>query len=197
MANVDTKHDTVLDVGTARARLARVYAESLLAAVQKQAPQAADEVGAELGAFVRAVYANPGVAGFLASPAVGKKAKSAALEQSLKQHASALLRGLIGVLAQNGRLDLLRNVAGAYTLLLDERAGRVRVKITAAVPLSDSQRGELTANLKTILGDREPVLDVRVDPDLLGGMVVQVGDSVIDTSVRSRLQSIRTLLLAQ
>jgi F-type H+-transporting ATPase subunit delta len=78
--------------------------------------------------------------------------------------------------------------------LLDERAGRVRVKVSAATKLSDAQRDALAEALSTLL-KQQPVLDVRVDPDLLGGMVVQVGDRVIDTSVRTRLQSIRTLLL--
>ena len=98
------------------------------------------------------------------------------------------------MLAQNNRLGLLRGVAAAYRAIIDERSGRVRVKVTVAVPLADEQKTKLTANLKDLL-KQEPVLDVRVDPDLLGGMIVQVGDSVVDTSVRTRLQSLRTLLL--
>jgi F-type H+-transporting ATPase subunit delta len=70
----------------------------------------------------------------------------------------------------------------------------VRVKVTSAAELTDEQRSSLAASLAKMLKKR-PVLDIRVDPDLLGGMIVQVGDRVIDTSVRSRLQTIRTLLL--
>ena len=197
MANVEVKHETVLDAGTTQSRLARVYAESLLVAAAKQSPEAADAVGAELEAFVKALHASGGAAAFLVSPAVGKKKKAAALAPALEGHASNLLRGLVGVLAVNNRLGLLRSVSQAVRQLLDERAGRVRVKVTAAVALTDAQKAELKTNLKDILGNQEPVLDVRVDPDLLGGLVVQVGDSVIDTSVRSRLQSIRSLLLAR
>jgi F-type H+-transporting ATPase subunit delta len=190
----ETTHETVLDAGTTRSRLARVYAEALLASALKQSPETADVTGDELTGFVRAAAAAPDVAAFLASPAVGKKVKAAALASALKDNASDLLRGLIGVLGQNNRLGLLRNVAAAYRQLLNDRAGRVWVKVTAAVPLSDTQKAALSASLKDILS-REPMLDVRVDPDLLGGLVVQVGDTVIDTSVRSRLQSLRTLLL--
>jgi F-type H+-transporting ATPase subunit delta len=194
MANAETLHETVPEAGTKRARLAHVYAEALLASALKQSPGAVEAVGDELTGFVREAGANTAVAGFLASPAVGKKAKAAALAAALADRASPLFRGLIGVLGQNNRLDLLRNVSAAYRQLLDQRAGRVWVKVTAAVPLSDAQKGALTASLKDIL-NREPMLDVRVDPDLLGGLVVQVGDTVIDTSVRFRLQAIRTLLL--
>ncbi len=195
MANVETKHETVLDAGTTRSRLARVYAQALMVASEQKSPQTADDIGAELTEFVRAVTGDANVGAFLASPAVGKKKKTAALVAALQQHGSELLRGLVGTLANNNRLDLLRGVAAAFRGLLDDRAGRVRVKVTAAVPLSDAQRVALTANMKNVLGNQEPVLDVRVDPDLLGGLVVQVGDAVIDTSVRSRLQSLRTLLL--
>lgn len=197
MANVEVTHETVLDAGTTQSRLARVYAEALLASAVKQSPEAGDAVGAELDAFVKALGKNPGAAAFLVSPAVGKKAKAAALAPAMAEHASPLLRGLVGVLAVNNRLGLLRSIAAAVRQLLDDRAGRVRVKVTAAVALSDAQKSELKTNLKDVLGNQEPVLDVRVDPDLLGGLVVQVGDSVIDTSVRSRLQSIRSLLLAR
>ena len=194
MANAEITHETALDAGTTRSRLARVYAESLLAAALKQSPETADATGDELTGFVRAAAGSPEVGAFLASPAVGKKVKAAALAAALKDNASDLLRGLIGVLGQNNRLGLLRGVAAAYRELLEEHAGRVRVKVTAAVALSDAQKAALGASLKDILG-REPMFDVRVDPDLLGGLVVQVGDTVIDTSVRSRLQSLRTLLL--
>ncbi|MBP3953810.1 ATP synthase F1 subunit delta [Gemmata sp. G18] len=195
MANVETKHETVLDAGTTRSRLARIYAESLLAAAAKKAPQAVDEVGAELSDFVReVVIENPTVGALIANPTIGKKAKTAALSAALEGRSSDLLRGLVAVLAHNSRLDLLRGIAAAYRGLLDDRAGRVRVRVASAVDLSDAQRSELTASLKKLLR-QEPVLDVRVDPDLLGGLVIQVGDSVIDTSVRTRLRSLRTLLL--
>ena len=111
-------------------------------------------------------------------------------------HASHALRGLVYALWKNNRLDLFRNVVAAYLQILDERAGRIPVKVTVAVPLTDEERNKLVATLRDVLR-REPILNVRVDPDLLGGMIVQAGDTVVDTSVRSRLQSLRTLLLAR
>jgi F-type H+-transporting ATPase subunit delta len=191
----DITHETVFDAGTIQARLARTYAQALLAAALRESPEKPVELGDELTSFVRdVVAAEPEVGEFLSSPAVGNKTKAAALTPALEGQVSDLLRGFVGVLARNNRLDLLRGVAGAYRQLLEERAGRVPVKVTAAVELSDAQRAAIASSLKNVL-DQEPVLDVRVDPDLLGGMVVQVGDTVIDTSVRTRLQSLRTLML--
>jgi F-type H+-transporting ATPase subunit delta len=190
----EPQHETVLDAGTARARLARVYAQALLDSALKVSPSAADAVGAELTQFVSEVATSPRVAPFLSSLAVGKKAKAAALAPALQGRTSDLLRGFVGVLASNNRLDLLRGVEAAYRRILNERAGRVPVRVTTAVPLTAAQTAELTDTLKAALR-REPVLSARVDPDILGGMIVQVGDSVVDTSVRTRLLSLRTLLL--
>ena len=193
MAAPEAKHETVLQAGSARARAAKIYAEALLATAAKQ--NAVEQVGDELDSFVTGVLdKSPEVGTFLSNPAVGKKVKTAVLEAALPGRASELLRGLFATLARNGRLDLVRGIAAEYRKRLDERAGRVRVKVTAAADLSDAQRGALTATLSDML-KKQPVLDVRIDPDLLGGLVVQVGDRVIDTSVRTRLQTLRNLLL--
>lgn len=187
------QHPNVLEAGSIRSRLAQVYAEALLVAAQKK--NAIEETGAELGEFVAGVLdKDASVDQFLASPVVGKKAKSAALDSVLPGRASDLIRGLSAVLIRNGRLDLFRGIAAAYRQLLDERAGRVGVKVTVAAGLNESQTATLSESLAALL-KQEPVLNVRVDPDLLGGMIIQVGDRVIDTSVRTRLQTLRSLLL--
>ena len=67
--------------------------------------------------------------------------------------------------------------------------------MTSAVPLTDAQLGRLRDNLKKSL-KAEPVLDARTNPDVLGGLVVQVGDRVYDSSVRTRLETLRTHLMA-
>ncbi len=203
MTPAEKIHETVLDAGTARSRLARVYAEALLRAAAKESPEAVDGVGEEMLQLRVKLIEHPEVAEFLASPALGKKGKLAFLEPILKGRASHLLEGLIHTLWQNNRLDLFRNVVGTYLQLLDERAGRVPVKVTVAVPLTDEQQKNLTDTLEEVLPPtadgtpQKPMLRVTVDPDLLGGMIVQAGDFVIDTSVRSRLQSLRTHLLAR
>ncbi len=191
------KHETVLEAGSIRARVARVYAEALAAAALRhgEGEAAVVSVGEELDQFVAQVLdASPAVEAFLSSPAVGKKAKSVALEAALTGRVSDLLRGLFFVLLRNGRLDLTRGIAVAYRDLLDQRAGRVRVKVTSAVELSDAQKAAITATLAAAL-KKQPVLELRLDPGLIGGMVVQVGDRVIDTSVRTRLTNLRTHLL--
>src|SRR6516162_7186501 len=110
MANAH--HETVFEVGSIQARIARVYAEALLAAALKQSDaDAVDAVGEELDEFVDDVLdKSPAVAAFLASPAVGRNAKTVALQAALPGRASELLRGLFAVLVHNGRLNLLRGI---------------------------------------------------------------------------------------
>ena len=193
MATQDVKrHDTVLEATGATARLARVYAEALMAAAGDQA----DAIGDDLDALVADVFEkHPDAERFLASGAVNRKTKSAVLQAAFGEGVSDVLRNFLGVLNQNNRLGLLRAIAAAYRKLRDEAAGRVRVRVTSAVPLTDDQLSKLKTTLTGRL-DAEPVLDARTDPDLLGGLVVQVGDRVYDSSVRTRLDSLRTHLMA-
>lgn len=183
----DPSHDGV----AARNRLARVYAEALAAA----AGDRADEVGQELVELVRGVLAaNPTIEAYLASPAVSTRTKQPVLDAAFGTTVSPPVRNLIGVLNQNRRLDLLRPIAAAYRDLLDKRVGRVRVLVRTAAPLSDDQYGRLKETMAARLG-KEPVLHVRVEPELLGGLVVQVGDRVFDTSVRTRIQTLRAQMM--
>src|SRR5262249_12089145 len=94
----------------------------------------------------------------------------------------------------NLRLDLLRGIYGAVKELHDERIGRMRVVVTSAVPLPDDQRERLLHELREKY-KKEPVLAARVDPSLLGGLVVRVGDWLFGSSGRTRLENIQKRLI--
>ena len=188
-------HEHVLTANVRQARIARVYAEALLDVASREG--SADQTRAELDEFVTDVLGkHPSVAAFIESPAITRRTRAPILAAALAGSASQVVRNFIGVLNQNNRLDLLRYIVSAYSDLLDQGAGRVRVKVRSAVPLSDEQQRELRQTLSESL-KKEPVLDLSTDPDLLGGLVVQVGDKVYDSSVRTRLAALRTQLTAR
>src|SRR5262245_54802329 len=115
MALPEVTHENVLQAGSARARLAKLYAEALFVTAAKQDAAAVERATEELNAFVSGVLdKDPRAEAFLSSPAVGKKAKLAVLDSALPGHVSDLLRGLLATLARNNRLDLVRGIAAAY-----------------------------------------------------------------------------------
>lgn len=182
-------------LGTARTRVAQIYAEAILAAAADA--NQIDSLGEELQEFVTQVFnANPEIEAFLSSPAVGRRARTEALAAATTDRMSPLMRNLLGVLNVNGRLDMIRPIAAVYRDLLDRQAGRVRVRVVSAVPLNEDQESRLASTLADRL-KKTPVLSVTVDPNLLGGLVVRVGDQVFDTSIRTQLETLRNQLLDQ
>ena len=187
-------HESVLTTNVRQARIARVYAESLASVAAKQGQL--EPVGDELSRFVTEVLKHPKVGAFFKSAAITRKVRAPILDASLANNASPLVGNFIRVLNQNNRLELIEAIAAAYRELMDVRAGRVRVVVKSAVPLTDDQKSGLKKTLTESL-NKEPVLNLRVDPDLLGGLVVQVGDKIYDTSVRSRLEELKNQLTSR
>lgn len=104
------------------------------------------------------------------------------------------LDGLLTVLAKHDRLGLIPVIASRFDQLVHLRRGIVDVVLTTAVPLDDGQVQNLKTQLQELLGS-EVMLDIRVDDRIVGGVIVRVGDKLIDASVRSRLEAIRKSLL--
>jgi F-type H+-transporting ATPase subunit delta len=184
------KHGTA-DVGTQR--VAKVYAEALLNAATGH--DQAQSVLEELGALVGDVFkSNPQIEEFLAGGAVGRNRKAEVIDRTLKERASEIFVNFLHVLNDHERLDLLRPILAAYRELHDRQTGRIMVRVRSAVPLPDDQRQRLTNELRQGF-QAEPVLETAIDPELLGGLVVQVGDWMYDASVRTQLDNLRTQLI--
>jgi F-type H+-transporting ATPase subunit delta len=189
--NVQTQHETVFDDATRH--IARIYAEALLAAADHR--QQTDEVLDQLESLVHDVLArDPAFALFLASAVVGREHKRESLRRAFEGKINDVLFNFLLVLNDHDRLDVLREVAVMMRDMYERRAGRMRVQVSAAAPMGDEQQDRLRNELRDKFG-REPILSVRVDPDLLGGLVVRVDDWVYDGSVRARLERIRNQLI--
>jgi F-type H+-transporting ATPase subunit delta len=181
------RHETVLDDATRR--VARIYAEALLNAAAKAGRDT--DILHELEGLVGEVFArDPAIERFLASAAVDRARKAAVLRDAFEGRSDELLVNFLHVLNEHDRLEALRAVAAVYRELYDDRSGRMKVNVTSAAPLTDEQLDRLRHQLREQF-HREPILHTRVDPDLLGGLVVQVGDWVWDASVRTQIAEIR------
>ncbi len=185
------RHRTVMDVGAQR--VGKVYAEAVLQAADKQ--NQAREVLDEFDALVFDLFQRePQFEAFLASSAIGRDRKQEILEKTFAGRASDIFVNFLLVLNHHDRLDVLRAIHAAYRELYDERAGRIRVQVRSAAPLPEDQAERLRQEIRSKF-QKEPVLESRVEPDLIAGMVVQVGDWKLDSSIRNRLQSIREQLI--
>jgi F-type H+-transporting ATPase subunit delta len=180
------RHQTVLD-DTER-RVARVYAEALYEAAAQQHQEG--EILEELNALEVALFkGDPRMQAYIASTALGRERRKAILK-AFEGRAHDLLVNFLYVLNEHDRLDVLRGAIIAYQDLYDRRTGRMRVLVRSAVPLDEGQAEDLRRRLRETF-HHEPVLHTTVDPDLLGGLVVQVDDWLYDASVRTRLQHLR------
>ncbi|MHB1425414.1 MAG: ATP synthase F1 subunit delta [Gemmataceae bacterium] len=185
------RHTTVFDDATRH--VARIYAEALLAAADKR--QQTQEVLEQLEELVRDVLArNAMFALFLASAVFNRDHKRQTLRHAFEGKINGVLYHFLLVLNDHDRLGILREVAVLMRDIYERRAGRMHVDVTAAVALDEAQREGLRRELRDKF-HREPILSVRVDAELLGGLVVKVDDWVFDASVRARLERIRTQLI--
>ncbi|MBN1942948.1 MAG: ATP synthase F1 subunit delta [Phycisphaerae bacterium] len=168
--------------------LGRAYASALLDALPADADAAV--LGEELTELANLTRSTAGCGEFLADPAGRSSDRRAMVERIFGPFVSGHVAALLGVLANNHRLDILPAVAEQYGKVLDQRMNRIDVSVCSALPLTDKQAETLTAALAEKLG-ATPKLTQTVDPQLVGGLRIQVGDKVYDASVAGALQRFR------
>jgi F-type H+-transporting ATPase subunit delta len=174
-------------------RIARVYAEALYKAAEAKGE--AKELLDELTSLVHDVFrANGALEMYLGSGAVGRGHKRDLLKKSFDGRASETLTNFLLVLNNHDRLDLLRPILKAYQDLYEERTGHMVAEVRSARPLSEQQAERLRRELRETFR-REPILAARVDEDLLGGLMIRVGDWVYDATVRTQLETLRNQLI--
>lgn len=127
---------------------------------------------------------------FLDAPSVSTVEKKDVLERALGDRAPELFRRFLFVVLDRRRHRALPAIAGAYRDLLDERAGRVRARVALPFEPEESLRDEIRDDLERRFG-KEVVAEFRAVPEILGGIVVRVGDRLIDGSVRRRLERLK------
>jgi len=190
MANARSKPATF---DPARQRLGTVYAKALLAAAEKA--KQTEAVLAELDALVADVLDKlPDFDEALRTPRIAPEEKLRLLERVFASRVSPLMLNFLKVVAQHERLDCLRAIQRAAQKQYNEMRNRVEVLVETAAPLSNQLRGSIAARLGQLLG-REVVLSTQLNPDLLGGLVVRVDDTVYDGSLAGRLKAMQAVTL--
>jgi F-type H+-transporting ATPase subunit delta len=175
------------------APVARRYAKALYGLAAEARSEEA--VAEELGGFDRLLQSERSLREVLLRPWVKATTKRAiVLEVTGHLGLSALTRNFLALVAQRRRLDLLGEMLAAYRARVDEAAGRMRARVRSATSLADAERTALRASLSRRLG-RTVLLETEVDPNLLGGFVVEVGGRVLDASLAGQLQALRERII--
>jgi len=187
-SDATTQLSTVMaDPGTQS--VAKVYAVSFLNAAAKD--QSVDAALEEFGSLLQDVLApHPDFERLLCGAMTSLDAKLNLIDKVVAPRATPLLVSTLKVLARHDRLSILRAVYAACILEHEHRSGRVRVQVTSAIPLSETVMQGLRDRLSQSLS-AEPIIQTLLDPQLLGGLVIRVGDTVYDGSVRNRLKQLR------
>jgi F-type H+-transporting ATPase subunit delta len=186
------KHETVMDV-TAE-RLARVYAQAFWGAALKQAdPVAAVD---ELRSVVtEALDKFPGFETILGSALVDPEGKKQLLDRVFGKQLSPTVLNFLKVLSAHDRLALLRLVVKESKGFVREHLGQVEVDVRVAAPLNESLESDLMERLRKRAGTKEPILKITVDPEIVGGIIVKVGDRVYDGSLRTRFEMAKRAII--
>jgi len=173
--------------------IARNYAEALFSLARK-----ADDLDGWAKIITdtaMAVEQDPALRRFLESPRVSAAQKDEVITRAVQDRVPKLFLEFLRALLRNRRQMLIPAIAAEYGNLVDESVGRVHARVTVARETSAAENNVIARELSRALG-REVVPHVSVNPSLLGGVVVRVGDTVMDGSVRRRLATLRRRMLA-
>jgi F-type H+-transporting ATPase subunit delta len=168
------------------------YAEAVFDLALEQG--ALEKVEADVGALSRAIETSADFRSFLTSPVYGADDKARAIDAlAAKAGVSALTRNFLGVVAKNRRLFALSGMLAAFRRRLAEHRGEVSAEAVAAAPLNEDQTKRLRGEIERVVG-KAVNLSVKVDADLLGGMIVKVGSKMIDSSLKTKLNRLKSVM---
>ncbi len=183
-----SKHDDTLGGDAA---LARPYARAVFELAKSSGDYQAWSASL---ALLAAVVANPTMRGLLDNPRLTRKDAAGLVIRASGDDIGEAEKNLVGMLAENGRLNQLPMIAALYDDFRDEAEGKVEAEVISAQPLSDAQKSAITDVLKQRLG-RDVQLNCSVNEDLVGGAVIRAGDLVIDGSAVEHLRQLYSALV--
>jgi ATP synthase, F1 delta subunit len=171
----------------------REYAEALFELAVQENQTA--EVSEGLETVISALMQTPEYRALLASPAIGREERLAALDAAFRDRIPRVLLGILRMMVSRRHVGELDDMAREYEELARNVRGETVAAVTSAVPLKETEMVSLRSKLEKKLG-RKVILQCREDPRLLGGIRVEVDGRVIDGSIRNKLDEIKDVMNA-
>ncbi|HPC22988.1 MAG TPA: ATP synthase F1 subunit delta [Phycisphaerae bacterium] len=172
--------------------IAKVYADALFDLAK--AAGTIDKIGAELQELASFQVQEPQFAEFLSSQVIDDDERERSLERMFRGRVDDTLLDTLQVMNQHGRIGLLPQLLRAFVLRIEEDRGQVEVRAISAVELSGVEQADVQTLAAQLTG-RQPLMDYRIDPSIIGGLVLEVGGYRYDDSVRHNLDALRRRML--
>ena len=170
--------------------LAHIYARSLFEICEEAGgTDKVLEVAEELSQICELAQADSHFRMFLNSPLLESSSRGESLKVILTNRVTDLLLRFMLVLNDNGRLSHLEMIKFAFQQLVHEHSGRFEVDVTTAKPMDEATQASISKQLHDVTG-KEPVVHTSVDPELIGGITLRIGDKLIDGSVATQLRNL-------
>ena len=171
---------------------AKRYAQAIFSLGQERGTL--DTWGQDLAMLSR-VVADDRIATYLTNPSVAAERRIEALESSLNLNVQTEARNLARMLIERNRTMLIPQIREMFDDQLRAERGIVVAEVTTAERLSDAEQDHIREKLETMTG-KKVELALKIDPDIIGGIIIRIGDQVIDGSVRNKLEKMRARLVA-
>ena len=169
------------------------YAEAMLELANER--KATEPLGQELQQLQQIVESDPAFAAFLRNPTIGENRRAKVLQAIFAGRASELATNLLGVLNARNRLGLLTAIVEAYMDLLNKQLGRIDVDVTLAQAADPATLDQIRQRINKVFHKNAVVHPIE-DDSIIGGLVIRIEDKLIDASVKSQLDGIRTRMMA-
>ena len=173
--------------------LAGRYATALfkLATEAKQV----DDILLDLNSFNELIDNNAELQTLIYSPVFGADEKAAAVTHLLKKaKANALAIKFIGTIAKNGRLFAISSIISAFIKEVDNRRGKISAEVVSAIPLDDKRQAKIQESIISLSDAKDVSLVMRVDPSLIGGLIIRIGSRMFDTSLKTKLNRLESAM---
>ena len=169
-------------------KAARRYAKALLQSALEQDLLA--DVEKDIRFISNTIEDSRELVVFLKSPIIKKEDKKEVLAKLFDEHITKETNSLLMLLSEKNREHLLKDICEGFIELYNEHKGIIKVDVTTAYELSDDQKGQLHKALVASTG-KDVEMNISTDPELLGGLVVRIDDTVIDGSVKHKIRKLK------
>ena len=183
-----------MSTNTAALTIADPYAQALMSLAKEQ--QLVDRFGDDAQAILDFLGNSHDLRQFLANPLLSGEAKKGVLQQVAGSDIHPLFINFLKLLVDKGRIVFLETVLKQYQSLLRQLRKTVLAEVTSAVALSDEQQTRVRERVTAMTGAERVDLEVNLDPDLLGGVIIRVGSQIVDASLRGQLRRLGMKLSA-